>query len=349
MRVDWDSTFEAVPRGAFAPDRLFHDGEWIDRSEQPQRWAELVASDIALTTQLDDGGNGNGTPTSSSSQPKVVRFMLHHLGAERGMRVLDVGTGTGWTAALLAHGLGDGNVTTIEVDPTVAAQAHERLKRSGLHPRTVIGDGYAGHPDGAPYDRVHATAAVQRVPRAWIEQTRPGGIILVPFGTPYCNGALLKLVVGEDGSAAGTFVEDVAFMWVRSQRPDSKPFDVDDVRYSPSTVDPCDVQQTHAAAFAIGLRLPGVTSMEVWAEHARWGTGRSEVWDGTSYAHCRYADWDAPHAVVESGPRDLWSELSGAYRWWDAAGRPGIERFGLTVTPDGHQTAWLDDPGQPVN
>lgn len=346
LTPDWEPVFRAVPRAELTPDRIHYEDEWIDRRENSARWLDLVNSDLPLVTQLDDGAqDGDGTPTSSSSMPTVVAQMLRHLGVADGMRVLDVGTGTGWTSALLTQRLGDASVTTVEVDHDIAEQARERLVRAGLKPRTVIGDGYLGHPEEAPYDRIHATAAVQRIPRAWIEQTKPGGIILVPFGTPYCNGALLRLTVHADGSASGRFVENVAFMWARSQRPRSQPFDVEDVRYSASRLDPLDVQNTHAGNFTIGLRLPGVWSMEVWAAHDRWSTGRSEVWDGISYAHCRYADWDAPHAVAESGPRNLWAELTDAYSWWESHRRPALNRLGLTVTAGGEHRAWLDDPG----
>ncbi|MGW3072266.1 glycosyltransferase [Kitasatospora sp. NPDC001132] len=206
-----------------------------------------------------------------------------------------------------------------------------------------------GHPAGAPYDRVHVTAAVQRVPGALIEQTAPGGVILVPYGTAFCNGGLLKLTVAEDGrSASGPFVEDVAFMWVRDQRPGSGEFEIGDVRYGPSALDPAAVAEHTDAAFAIGLRLPGLFRQEVWAGYDRFGTGRFEVWDGVSYAHCRLADWDGKHAVSQSGSRSLWDEVTAAHSWWQRQGEPGLDRFGLTVTVEGEHRVWLDEPDHVV-
>jgi protein-L-isoaspartate O-methyltransferase len=275
--------------------------------------------------------------------------MLQHLEVADGIRVLDIGTGTGWTAALLAHRLGVENVTTVELDHELFGDARCRLAANHLPVRTVVGDGTLGHPEGVPYDRVHVTAAVQRVPAALIEQTVPGGIIVVPYGTAFCNGGLLKLTVADDGrSASGPFVEDVAFMWVRDQRPGSGEFEIEDVRHGPSELDPSAVAEHTDAAFAIGLRLPGLFRQEVWAGYDRLGTGRFEVWDGVSYAHCRLADWDGKHAVSQSGPRNLWDEVTGAHAWWQRQGSPDLDRFGLTVTIAGEHQVWMDEPAHVI-
>ncbi|MDH6132223.1 hypothetical protein P3T37_001608 [Kitasatospora sp. MAA4] len=135
-------------------------------------------------------------------------------------------------------------------------------------------------------------------------------------------------------------------MWVRGQRQPSEPFDVDDTfDYRPAVAGPGEFD-THPAQFALGLRLPGLRTMDVWADHARFGTGRTEIWDSISYAHCRWADPDGNHAVAQSGPRRLWDEVEAAFEWWVKNDRPGPERFGLTVTTDGTHRAWLDDPAE---
>ncbi|MGW2867785.1 methyltransferase domain-containing protein [Kitasatospora sp. NPDC001225] len=346
LSVDWEPVFRAVPRRLFVPDRVHHGGEWLDRAERPGEWGELVASDVPLVTRLDEDGR---TPASSSSMPTVVARMLWHLRVTDGMRVLDIGTGAGWTAALLARRLGVENVTTVELDPELSGAARRRLAANGLPVTAVVGDGMLGHPAGAPYDRIHVTAAVQRVPGALVEQTVPGGVIVVPYGTAFCNGGLLRLTVAADGrSASGPFVEDVAFMWVRDQRPGSGEFEIEDVRHGPSALDPAAVAERTDAAFAIGLRLPGLFRREVWAGYDRFGTGRFEVWDGVSYAHCRLADRDGKHAVSQSGPRNLWDEVTAAHAWWRRQGEPGLDRFGLTVTVAGEHRVWLDEPDRVV-
>ncbi|MFJ6771503.1 methyltransferase domain-containing protein [Kitasatospora sp. NPDC091257] len=346
LSADWERAFRAVPRGLFVPDRIHHGGEWIDRTERPVEWGELVGSDLPLVTRLAEDGS---TPSSAGSMPTVVARMLRHLQVADGVRVLDIGTGTGWTAALLARRLGAANVTTVELDAELSVAAQHRLASNQFPVKAVVGDGMLGHPAGAPYDRVHVTAAVQRLPAALIEQTVPGGVIVVPYGTAFCNGGLLKLTVAEGGrSASGPFVEDVAFMWVRGQRPGSGEFEIEDVRHGPSGLDPAAVAEHTDAAFAIGLRLPGLFRQEVSAGYDRLGTGRFEAWDGVSYAHCRLADWDGRHAVSQSGPRDLWDEVTAAHAWWQRQGEPGLDRFGLTVTVAGEHRAWLDDPDHVV-
>jgi hypothetical protein len=98
----------------------------------------------------------------------------------------------------------------------VAAKA---LHDTGRHPILITGDGTAGYLPAAPYDRVLATVAVvDRVPYEWIAQTRPGGLVVTPWGSEYCNGALLRLLVGNDGTASGRFSGNLAFMRLRGQR-----------------------------------------------------------------------------------------------------------------------------------
>ncbi|MER7848826.1 methyltransferase domain-containing protein [Kitasatospora sp. NPDC096077] len=356
LGTEWRGAFERAPRSAFVPDDI-----WVEDSEAPNGyrllskntdpvgwWAE-VDSGRQVVTQLDDGRtDGPGIATSSGSMPSLVASMLRHLTVADGNTVLDIGTGTGWTSALLCSRLGDDAVTTIEVDPTVAAAAGERLAELGLAPRRVVGDGLLGHPAGGPYDRIHSTAAVQRVPLAWVEQTRPGGIIVTPWGTPYANAGLLRLEVGEPGQEShGRFVGDVSFMWMRAQRPHpvATPDQPPDHR-GPSALDPDLAEENVHAAFAIGLRVPGVRTLHSWQAADPPGTHRFHLSDDAgSWASARFHDWDGADAVHQTGPRRLWDEVVAAHRTWLEDGRPELTRFGLTVTASGDQLVWLDEPG----
>src|SRR5437868_12588843 len=107
--------------------------------------------------------------------------MIDALALAPGMRILEVGTGTGYNAAVLAFVLGVEQVTSIEIDPEVAEQARTALHKAGYPVEVITGDGEDGYPPGAPYDRIMGTAAAHTVPYAWVEQTRPGGMILVPW------------------------------------------------------------------------------------------------------------------------------------------------------------------------
>ncbi|MFD7091254.1 methyltransferase domain-containing protein [Streptomyces sp. NPDC059896] len=122
--------------------------------------------------------------------------MLGDLDVEVGMTVREIGTGTGYNAGLLAHRLGDANVTTVEVDGGVAARARRVLRDAGLRPRVLHADGAEESPPAERYDRLIATCSVLRVPGAWIRQCRPGGVIVTPVSTLFGDGAIARLVVG---------------------------------------------------------------------------------------------------------------------------------------------------------
>ncbi|MFD7449027.1 methyltransferase domain-containing protein [Kitasatospora sp. NPDC059827] len=356
---EWRGAFERAPRSAFVPDDIWvEDGaaptgyHLVNKDADPAEWWAEVNSGRQVVTQLDDGrADGPGIATSSGSMPFLVASMLRHLDVADGNTALDIGTGTGWTSALLCHRLGDRAVTTVEVDPAVAATAGKHLAALGLKPRRIVGDGLLGHPAGGPYDRIHSTAAVQRVPLAWIEQTRPGGIIVTPWGTPYANAGLLRLEVGERGrDSHGRFVGDVSFMWMRAQRPHTVTSpDLPPARRGPSPMDPDLAEENVHAAFAVGLRVPGVRTLHTWQAADPAGTHRFRLSDDSgSWASVRFSDWHEADAVHQGGPRRLWDEVVAARRAWLEDGRPELTRFGLTVTADGDQHVWLDDPGNTV-
>jgi protein-L-isoaspartate(D-aspartate) O-methyltransferase len=367
LTADWVPAFEAVDRAQFLPDVMWaHDmatgrNQVIDRRAAPEEWLLVADSDVPIVTQWDDGQH-EGTepgraPTSSASMPSVMFRMLRDLDATSGQRVLDVGTGTGYNAALLAHRLGDENVTTIEVDPAVTEAARQALEHAGRRPRVICGDGSQGWREGAPYDRVIATCALRAIPTAWLEQTQPGEIILAPWGTDFSNrDALTRLVVAQDGSASGQFTGVVEFMKLRSQRlvwPRFEEYlpqgfsgdaEVTQTGLSPLAVVP-DVGFA-AAPFAVGLAVPGCVHT------VQRGDGEVLVWfislTDQSWAAVRWPKDGYHGEVFQSGARRMWDEVQAAWRWWDGVGRPGVGRFGLTVRADGTHEAWLDEPGQRV-
>ncbi|MBO2464199.1 rRNA adenine N-6-methyltransferase family protein [Actinomadura violacea] len=218
--------FEAVPRSLFVPEVIWfrrEDGWFVPlrRQDDPDRWQEACRADDPIVTQVDEGrAAGKGFwATSSSSTPSLMARMLEALQLGPGMRVLEIGTGTGFNAALLAYIAGTQNVTSIEIDVGLATRAREALARAGRPVRVVAGDGLRGHPQGAPYDRLIATAAVREVPYAWVEQVRPGGLIVTPWTlTIHPEAPFGVLRVGDDGTAEGRFVGPSGFMSVRGQR-----------------------------------------------------------------------------------------------------------------------------------
>nr|WP_202420186.1 methyltransferase domain-containing protein [Actinomadura rayongensis] len=319
-------------------------GRLIDRSADPEGWAAAAYADCSVVTQLDDGASdvatGVGEYSSSLSAPGVVLAFLELLDPYDGDEVLEIGTGTGWTAGLLAQRLGDGSVTSVEVDRAVLEVAAGNLRRAGRSPRLVLGDGADGCPDGAPYDRVHVTAGVRRVPYAWLEQTRPGGMIVFPWMPGWEGGHRTRLTVVGDGTAVGRFHGGSAFMMLRSQRPPAPAVD-GEVRRSSTDLDPRRVVRTSAGAdVAVAGALPDVYGNHTAAED---GSFDLWLWAGDSSAHVHYAPDYRRSAVAQRGPRDLWDELRDVFLRWVSWGGPGRDRFGMTVTADGDRI-WLDDP-----
>jgi protein-L-isoaspartate(D-aspartate) O-methyltransferase len=361
--VPWWPALATVPRHEFLPDTVWvdHDGPGpglrpLHRAEDPDRWLELAYSDDAVITQVDDGhpsgpGLAGRMPTSSASSPLIVAVMLAALDAQPGHRVCEIGTGTGYHAALLAHRLGGERVTTIEIDPAVAAHARGALAATGYGRVCVVtGDGARGYPPHAPYQRMVATAAVHRIPYPWVVQTCPGGRILLPWATSYTE-ALVGLTVDEHGSATGTIIGESAFMCLREQREWRGSVaavvggDEDRVETGSTTLHPYWVSGDPGARFAIAQRVPEC-QWRYWPYDDNDGTGvlwlldfRSGSWAKLTHTTPDASDDD--FRVRQHGPRRLWDEVEAAHHWWVAHGRPDVERWRFTVTPEDQQIELL--------
>ena len=132
------------------------------------------------------------------SQPYIVALMTHLLRVDAGQRALEIGTGSGYQAAVLAELAAD--VHTIEIIEPLAEQATRRLTRLGYHGvRTRLGDGYYGWPDAAPFDTIIVTAAAAHVPPPLVEQLAPGGVLVIPVGEPFAVQLLLLVRKRENG------------------------------------------------------------------------------------------------------------------------------------------------------
>ncbi|WP_329067099.1 methyltransferase domain-containing protein [Streptomyces sp. NBC_01429] len=328
----------------------------VDRAADPARWHALAYEDRALVTHVEDGESDGGTrarvPTSSASMPRVVARMLDALAVADGVSVLEIGTGTGYNAALLAERLGDRQVVSVEVDPRIADAARANLKSTGYAPTVVTGDGRLGSPAHAPYDRTIATCALHTVPYALVEQTAPGGVIVLPWGTGLYNGVLLRLTRAGDSTASGPVIGDSAFMWNRGETPHRDVMATVRARSQPpaattTSLDPRSVFGDEDATFTAGVLVPDCRysvghgpdgEFTLWlADHA---TGS---WTSVDFV----PDGRTSYGLRQHGPRAIWDEVEAAYAWWREAGSPVRTRYGLTVTPAG-QHLWLDEPGSPV-
>ncbi|MFJ8153998.1 methyltransferase domain-containing protein [Streptomyces sp. NPDC094468] len=361
MAPDWRAAFEAVPRSAFLPEVIWpYDMEsgthvTVDLRDEPGLWFQYADADVPVVTQWDDGkpaGDGARVPTSSASMPSVVFGMLADLDVEPGRTVLEIGTGTGWNAALLSHRLGLDHVTTVEIDAKVADTARDNLAAQNLLGTVLTRDGALGDPAGAPYDRIIATAGLRRIPTAWLEQLRPEGLIVAPWGTDYSNGdAIVRLARSEHG-VEGRFTRPAEFMKLRAQRrsfaghsayvPDEGLAGADRSTTKVTEADLLGADRFDPRTFAIGLHVSScyqVLATRRGADRPVWFYGLDDrSWACVMFHENRQAE------VWQSGPRRLWTEVESALSWWRDVGEPGYDRFGLTVTWDGEHRAWLDSP-----
>ena len=134
------------------------------------------------------------------SQPYVVAYMTEQLGVRPHHRVLEVGTGSGYQAAVLSRLARE--VVSIERYRTLAEQARERLAALGYdNVEVVVGDGFAGVPDKAPFDRIIVTAAAETVPQTLVDQLADDGIMVLPLGPHDGSQHIIKLTKSQTGLA----------------------------------------------------------------------------------------------------------------------------------------------------
>ena len=153
------------------------------------------------------------------SAPHMVAIMLEEAELDEGMKVLEVGTGSGYNAALIAEIVAPegsrrpGHVYTIERIAELAERAKENLRKAGYSDRVtvIVGDGSKGYPPAAPYDRIIVTAAAPEVPKPLVEQLKPGGILLIPIGDRYSQ-VLYKIVKLPDGKLVKKKVTPCVFV-----------------------------------------------------------------------------------------------------------------------------------------
>lgn len=359
--LGWEKVFEMVPRHRLMPRIFLHEGAeyWRAVSEETcaDEWLSAVYADDSVATQLDgdpsrwqkahNGGPLSGVPTCTSSQPSLMARMFAAAELAPGMRVLEIGTGTGYGAALLCDMLGPAGVVTIETDPHLASEARDRLAAMGLRPRVVTGDGRDGHSPGAPYDAILATCAFNHVPPAWASQLTPAGKIVVNIGGQL-GGAMLIAVRTGDAALTGRFMNDWATFLAERGAPgtdDIVPMCTKDGEY--------DTRSTSLDPKVLDDQIFGFTAFLATGDaRPYWGTGDgNEPITGLLSPGGSWCEVYPPHGGLrkteEGGPRALWRQAEQAYEYWDSVGRPAWHRYGVTITGD-VQRVWLDDPATPT-
>ncbi|MFJ9925036.1 ATP-grasp peptide maturase system methyltransferase [Streptomyces misionensis] len=355
LKSPWLRTaVESVSREQF-----LHPGVFLDEGRTwqpviatdmgPDEWLKIAYSVDTLTTQLDGhltadqtGESVVGVPTSSSTDPATVIGMIEALDLAAGHRVLEIGTGTGYSTALMCHYLGEDNVTTIEVDAQVAARADAALEAVGFSTWTVTGDGLLGHPYRAPYDRVIATCAIRRIPYAWIRQTKPGGIVLGTVGSWPWGTGLAKLTVGDDGTAAGRIVGRSSFMQARAQAVAPLAGDLSArTAYADSErhvlVSPLLLEEW-MPAFLAQLAAPGTQLVRATNGD---GSPLRYLFDPERESFAEFLVDGESWTVRQGGPVALWDNVERSLVAWRDAGAPEIDSVRLRVTPASHWY-WID-------
>ncbi|MDQ3761248.1 MAG: methyltransferase domain-containing protein [Actinomycetota bacterium] len=264
-------------------------------------------------------------------------------------RVLEIGTGTGYNAALLSHRLGSTQVYSVDIDPRLICQARQRLSRLGYTPTLTAADGIHGMPQHAPFDRIIATCALFAAPAAWTHQLRPGGLALVHIEGPLGAGNLLALRRGDHPVLQGRFLpwwgcfmrrRTTAGPTVGSPRP-RKTTQRPTTRYT--TVDPTELDGSKQFSFLAQLYLPPGSFRSIRLTDEQVPVTELRAPDGSWCEVTREPDPTGRHTVREAGPTPLWSNVETAWYRWCRLGAPAWHEFGLTVTPTEHHI-WHIDP-----
>jgi len=309
-----------------------------------------VYSPETLITALEDRG-GHQVAVSSSTKPDLMLRMLEVLDVHDGQRVLEIGTGTGYNAALLSHRLGEANVFSVDIDTELVDAARRRLAEIGYHPALSAVDGVNGLPEHAPYDRIIATCSVPNVPWTWAQQLAPGGRMLVDLKVNDTAGNLVDLRRLDDRAEGRFTARWATFMTMRHNDADATtPAGVPraaDAATRPTTAPPQPWWTHRVVWFLAQFALPAgvVVGMRLDPDTREPTAGMLSAADG-SWATIELAEHDGTRQLTEAGPTPLWTAVEHAYQQWTELGEPDWPRLGVTVTPD-RQWAWLDDPVGP--
>jgi len=339
-----EAAFRRVPRHLFLP------------NVAP---ADAYRDDAIVTRRGPDG-----LPSSSSSQPGIMAIMLEQLALQPGHRVLEVGAGTGYNAAVIREIVGaGGRVVTVEIQADVAREAAAHLTAAGYPDVTVVAtDGGFGHPPDAPYDRIIVTASAADVPPPWRQQLVPGGVLVLPLRL---RTQCLSVALVRDGDVLRSRgVECCGFMHLRGAFEGSDPIvDLGEGLFlsGPQAPDvPLDLLRALLSSpsrrvgglivpvnsFGLGgglgvylaLQDPRVVDIFTTAPE-RWGFHTvSGLLDIPARSLCLVR----PDAVVVYGSDAAADRLRSSAAEWVGVGRPGLDRLRIEVWPAGR------GPGEPA-
>lgn len=337
----WIDIFASTPRHEFAPRgyTIEYDGSIVDASlwTREELLHHSYADQVMVTrfspSQADEQ---LAIATSSASQPRIVATMLQLLDVHDGQNVLEIGTGPGYNACLLSFRLGEANVTSIDMDPDIVAEAQENLARAGVHPRLIIGDGAEGAVQAAPFDRIIATCALTRIPPQWLSQLSSDAIVVAPlvFGS-----AMIVLHRQPSGELSGGLSSEAAsFMAMRPTGPATYRAQVPNSTGKTSNTS-IDRHAMMDGDFLLWLEF-AVSELKISTALKRM---RLDMADGCAIIEPS----TAPEMQVTEYGDPIWHIVEDAYRNWKLHDRPERSRWGMTVDSD-QQWLWLDRPDSSI-
>ncbi len=313
----------------------------FDRNAPDAEGLRRVYSDGPLVTHID-----GVYPASSSTAPRLMATMLEALDLRPGMRVLEIGTGTGYNAALLAEIVGDaGEVYTVDLRPDVAGEARASLRDAGYGKVHVdCRDGYLGFPEGAPFDRIVATVGCSDVSPIWLAQLAAGGSLLVPLQ----HGVLHPLTHvwrGDDPTCPGVgrIVGSSSFTPSRGALSWVNPWQsylIGDLPSEPSWIRPIPEGLPAQGALDSVLQDPqhqdfhfflALSSRELWDTVSGYGLADPGAGAVVIVSACgvqAFARSNATYALEW-----LYERLIGLTQAWRDLGQPSVGDYDLTFLP----------------
>jgi protein-L-isoaspartate O-methyltransferase len=347
---DWHEAVSNTPRHLLVPrwwqripNSPTQEWELVNLPDNSPQRLRAAYSDETLVTRVGplhadhakSDERGTGDPTSSSTLPGLVVSMADRLGVKPGDRVLDVGTGSGYSAALFGHRFGDANVTSVDVDPYLVTAARDRLAEFGRHPHMEAIDATGELPDTV-YDRIMATVSVRPVPASWLRALRPGGRLVTSIAY---TALLITATKGADGIARGTVQPDPATFMETRQQADYPPKlnevfasarvrEGDDVRHPYGPI--LDLWQDWPLRYLFELDTPGVETRA-----AAYDDGRRVVWLLAADESWARAE-DGPRPLIhQAGPRRLWDALDRVSRKWEEHDRFPLHTMRAELSSEG--------------
>ena len=316
------------------------------------------------------------TPISSSTQPRMMAIMIEQLGLEPGSRVLEIGAGTGYNAAILDHIVGEsGSVISVDIDQDIVDEAAGNLSKTGYgNVKCICGDGFEGFPAGQPYDRIMVTVGAYDISPHWVDQLKDGGIMVVPL---WFKGFSLSVALEKRGgqlrslsTALCTFIP-IRGIWQRTEGyfPVGDPsndllemtigLEWDDQRYR-RDIDQLFAQdvslreigrslesQFHAQNISSGLYMFLTVNPNVFMLYS---SSQNNVFRGSGYGLVDLDSMSAavlsdrhPEQVVIYGNDVAYGQMMKLMDQWDQLGHPSIHDLQISAllaapkfVPDGH-------------